>query len=77
MYVFIRYIRPGRQAHANLEDSLADTIDVSRGIFIDGLLVHGLPHGTGLDLHGIEPRYDRGQVRVIFLRTVLFPYLFP
>ena len=53
-HILVLDIRPGGQAHAHLEDFLADAIDVVGGVAVHGLLVHGFPHGAGYDVHGVQ-----------------------
>ena len=48
--VVICHIRTGGEAHTNLEQCLAYTVDVCRGIFIHRLLVHGFPQRARLNL---------------------------
>lgn len=41
--IIVGDIRTGRETHTNLEKGFADAINISGGIFINWLLVHGFP----------------------------------
>ena len=53
--ILIRHIRPCGETHANLEDGFFHTVGIDVATGIDGLLVHGLPHGSALDFLAQHP----------------------
>ncbi len=48
--IIIAHIRSRREAETDLKDRLGDTVQIGRRAGIDGLLVHGFPDRTALDL---------------------------
>ena len=63
-YVVVGDIRSGREAEADGEERLADTVDVSRRVTVDRLLVHRFPEWTGLDVGSVEGHAHRLHVGV-------------
>ena len=55
LHILIAHIRPCGEAHANLEDGFFHAVGIDVATGIDGLLVHGLPHGSALDFLAQHP----------------------
>ena len=56
--VFFVHARTGGQAQTMLEEAFADFAAVHFGASEDGLKMHGLPDGAGLDILGFERETD-------------------
>ena len=64
VHVLIRNIGSGRKAHARLEDSLTDAIDIGWIILVNRLFMHGFPSRARLDVGGIKGDAHRLDVGV-------------
>ena len=52
--VVVSYPGAGGEADADLEEALADAVDIGGRVAVDGLAVHGLPQGAALNVGAVE-----------------------